>query len=377
MIPRSTTLTAEGRRLRERLWWALGTFAALAVLAFAFMALERSSVVDGPTGSSFATTATGTAALHDTLARTGRDPVRLREPLSPALLTEVDTYVVSDVEFGQYEQAELDALASFVDAGGRAVIAGVPPRALLESFDTALRWAGTPVGDAEVHVPMANVEVVRASRFGSFPRDHAGERIAGSADRDLAVRFGRGAGSVVFVADSSIAHNATIDQADNIDFLGEIIEGRAGFDEFRHGYRTDSSGGLVAAAPGNWSGALLLGGITLVLALIGYGRRFGPVEPQGRPLVPDRGTYVDAVARSLRRAKGPIPVAPLRAAVTRRLRIAPDADGRDIADAARRLGLPADLLDALEHGGVDDPYVMDRALATLSTERGHPDDRHA
>jgi hypothetical protein len=377
MIPRSTTLTEDGRRVRGRLLWGLGTLAALVALAFAFIALDRSTVVDGPAGSSFATTATGTAALHDTLARVGREPVRLQEPLSPTLLSEVDSYVVSDVEFGQFDESELETLRAFVADGGNAVIAGIPPRAILEAFDVELEWSGTSVGEVPVLVPLPHAATVDASRFGSFDPGHSGDPVAGSPDRDLAVRFEQGAGSITFVADSSIGHNATIDRADNVDFLGDLIEGRPGFDEYRHGYQNTSTGGLLAAAPGNWPGALALGGIVLVLALVSYGRRFGPVEPESRELVPDRSTYIDAVARSMRRADGTTPLEPLRVAVTRRLRLTPDAATGDIADAARRVGLPPDLVDALEHGGAEDAQVMDRALATLSTRRGHHDDRHA
>lgn len=377
MIPRSTTLTEEGRRMRGRLLWGLGALTALLALAFAFIALDRSTVVDGPTGSSFATTATGTAAFHDTLARVGRDPLRIQEPLSAGVLGGVDAYAVFDVEFGQYDETELQALRAFVESGGTALIVGIPPNALLGVFDAELDWSGTSVGEVPVHVPLPHATTVRASRFGSFDPDHSGEPLAGSGERDLAVRFERGSGWVILVADSSVGHNATIDQADNVDFLGDVIEGRLGFDEFRHGYQNTSSGGLLAAAPGNWSGALVLGGIVLLIALVSYGRRFGPVEPGGRELVPDRSTYIDAVARSLRRADGTIPVEPLRSAVTRRLRLTSDATPDDIATAARRMGLPPDLVDALEHGGADDARVMDRALATLSTRRGHHDDRHA
>lgn len=377
MIPRSTTLTDKGRGARGRLLWGLGVLAVLLALAFAFIALDRSTVVDGPTGSSFATTATGTAAFHDTLARVARQPVRLQEPLSATLLGGVDSYIVFDVEFGQFDESELHALRAFVENGGNAMIVGMPPRAVLEAFDVELAWSGASVGDVPVLTSLPNAATVRASRFGSFDPTHSGEPVAGSPDRHLAVTFGRGAGAITFVADSSVGHNATIDRADNVDFLGDLIEGRPGFDEYRHGYQNTSTGGLLAAAPGNWPGALVLGGIVLLLALVSYGRRFGPVEPERRDLVPDRSTYIDAVARSLRRADGAIPVGPLRSAVTRRLRLTPDAASVDIAEAARRAGLPPDLTDALEHEGTENARVMDRALATLSTRRGHHDDRHA
>ena len=377
MIPRSTTLTEEGREVRGRLLWGLAALAVLLALAFAFITLDRSTVVDGPAGSSFATTATGTAALHDTLQRVGREPVRLLDPLATNLLGGVDTYVVSDVEFGQFEESEMNALRTFVENGGTAMISGIPPRAVLEAFDVELEWSGASVGDVPILSALPNAGTLHASRFGSFDPGHSGQPIAGSPDRHLAVTFERGAGTVIFVADSSVGHNATIGLADNVDFLGDLIEGRPGFDEYRHGYQNASAGGLLRAAPGNWPGALALGVVVLLAALVSYGRRFGPVEPERRELVPDRSTYIDAVARSMRRAGGTIPVGPLRLAVIRRLRLTPDADDRNIAEAARRVGVPPGLADELGRGGTQNARVMDRALATLSTRRGNDDDRHA
>lgn len=372
MIPHSTTITEEGRRARERLLWGVAVLVTLVALAIAFAFLDRSTVVDGPTGSSFVTTATGLAALHDTLERDGREPVRIRQPVSPGALASLDAYLVSDVEFGRFTEAELDLLTAFVNGGGTAVVLGVPPTSILDTFEVELDWSGESVGEGTVTGPLfEHTNSVVGERFGSFDPAHLGETLAASPSRDLAVRFVRGGGSVVFVADSSLAHNATIVSADNVDFFGDLLGGRTAFDEFRHGFDDTSPGGLLSAAPGNWTGASILGAIVLALALVTYGRRFGTVEPHQRALVPDRSTFIDSVARSVRRAGGDIPSAPLRRAVIRELGLATDTTTDDIISAARRRGVDEDLLTALDSSGAAQTYAFDHTLATLATRSRH------
>lgn len=373
MIPRSTTLTGQGRLIRQRVIWGVAVLAVLLILAVAFAMLDRSTVVDGPTGSSFVTTATGLAALHDTLERAERQPSRIQQPLSPAALESLDAYLVSDVEFAQYTEAELSALAGFVEAGGRVLVLGVPPRALVQAFDIDLDWSGTPVGVVPVSVPLEHTSTLDASRFGSFARDHGGASLAGSPDADLVVRFARGEGEILFIADSSLAHNSTVGRADNIDFFGDLLTGQIGFDEYRHGYDDTPATGLISAAPGNWSGAGVLGVFVVAIALISYGRRFGTVEPQARELVPDRSTFIDSVARSMRRAGGTLPAVPLRRALHRELGLAADATIGDIRAAARARGVPADILIGIESAShTDQLHALDRTLATLFTRRGTP-----
>lgn len=372
MIPRSTTITGEGRRARERLLWGGAVLVTLVALAIAFTFLDRSTVVDGPTGSSFVTTATGLAALHDTLDRDGRDPVRIRRPISVGSLAAVDAYLVSDIEFGRFTEAELDSLVAFVNGGGTAVVLGVPPTSILDAFEIELDWSGEAVGDGTVSGSLfEHTTTVSGARFGSFDSTHLGETLAGSPSRDLAVRLDRGEGWIIFVADSSLAHNATIASADNVDFFGDLLAGRTGFDEFRHGFDDTPPGGLLSAAPGNWTGASILAAVVLALALVTYGRRFGTVEPHQRRLVPDRSAFIDSVARSVRRAGGDIPSAPLRGALIHELGLATDATTDDIVAAARRYGISEDLLAALQSSGDAQTYAFDHTLATLATRSRH------
>lgn len=353
---RSTTLTPEGRRMRSRIIWGLGATAALVGLAFAFMALDRSTVVDGPDGSSFATTATGLAALHDTLDRAGKSVTRIQRPLDPTVLSGASDYIVADVGFGQYEAVETSTLRGFVEGGGTAWILGVPPRSLVETFAIDAEWVGSAAGTVPVADSLPNASAVSGSRFGQYQPGHDGEVIAGTDESHLVIRFRRGEGAVLLVADSALGHNSTVSEADNIDLFGDLVgPGPVAFDEYRHGYDDTPSAGIVSAAPGNWEGALVIGGIVVVLMLITYGRRLGPAEPVDRLLAPDRTSYIDALSHRLRRA-GRIPTAPLRRIAVHRLHASPDAD---LAEAARHAGFELE-------GDPDDPMTLDHLLAAMS-----------
>lgn len=353
---RSTTLTPEGRLMRSRIIWGLASAVLLIGLAFAFMALDRSTVVDGPDGSSFATTATGLAALHDTLGRAGMDVTRIQRPLDPTVLAAASDYIVADVGFGQFEAVETATLKEFVEGGGTAWILGVPPRGLAETFDIDAEWVGTAAGTVPVAVSLPNTAAVSGSRFGQYRPGHTGGVIAGSDESHLVIRFRRGEGSVLLVADSAMGHNSTVADADNIDLFGDLVgSGQIAFDEYRHGYDNTPSAGIVSAAPGNWEGALVIGGIVLVLLLITYGRRLGPPEPVDRALAPDRTSYIDALAHHLRRT-GVLPTEPLRRVAAHRLRADPD---EDLVDVARRAGFEVD-------GDPDDPMTLDHLLAAMS-----------
>lgn len=369
MIPRSTTITPQGRALRQRVVWGVGSALVLVVLAVVFTRLDRSTVVDGPAGSSHVTTATGLAGLYEVFARDGRRPARLERPLSAAELDGFDTYLVADVDLTGFEAVELAALAEFVEGGGSAVVLGLPPGPLLDTFEIDVEWTGRAVGTASVDAPLPDVSTVAGTRFGAFRPGHGGQVLAGTGSQHLVVSFARGDGTVFLVADSSIGHNATIDQADNVDLLGGLMTGRTLFDEHRHGYDDTPATGVLSAAPGNWIGAMILGGLVLGLALVSYGRRFGPVEPRDRVLAPDRSVFIDSVARSLRRAGPPLPTGPLEAAMRRELGLAPDATMTEVAARAGREGVEPRIVADLESGGSELPLALDHALATLTTRR--------
>ena len=80
MIPRSTTLTSEGRRIRTGLLIATALIVLINLAVFVAGKLTAGQRVSGPDGSSYVTTAFGTAALVELLEGEGLSVSRLRAP---------------------------------------------------------------------------------------------------------------------------------------------------------------------------------------------------------------------------------------------------------------------------------------------------------
>lgn len=367
-----TTLTSEGRRLRTNI--VTGVVGVLVVmLALIVVALFGDpEAVDGPDGSSFVTTPQGTAALAETIEQTGGEVVRLRSPIDGASLGGVDAVVAADVGSATYNSLEIDALSAFAEAGGTVVLAGRPNRGLVSGM----------VGEVPTWSPTTTLSgtrtigdgVVISGRFGVFDPG-SGLPLVVSDSRDLAVAYGVGSGVVILVADSAILSNATLDRASNAHFALSIVgEGVVLFDEFRHGFTDDGRTGLIAAAPGGWRNAGLLAGLATVVALIVYGRRFGPAEPEGRDFIPARDRLITAVGSTLRRTGDHVgATAAVRDEVVRRVRqralLSPDADEAELRTAASRFLAPEEI-EAVFSPAPDTVLAADRALARLGTSDG-------
>ena len=146
------------------------------------------------------------------------------------------------------------------------------------------------------------------------------------------------------------------------------------FDEFRHGFTEQGSTGLLDAAPASWSNTLRLLGVALAIALIAYGRRFGPPEPQGRSFVPSRRQLIDSVASTLRRTGSPVEATePVRALakceIRRKAMLGPDATDAELRTAAAEF-LEPDEVDAVFSPVPDSVMAADRALARLRSVSG-------
>lgn len=367
-----TTMTEEGRRLRTNiLTGVVGTL--LVMLALIVVAIFGDpEAVDGPDGSSFVTTPQGTAALAETIERTGGRVVRHLSPLDGPALDGVDAVVAADVGSATYDPFEIAALAAFVEAGGTVLLAGRPNGDLVSALVGEVpAWSATTtlsgtrtLGDG----------VVVSGRFGVFEPGN-GLPLVVADTRDLAVAYGVGSGVVILVADSAILSNATLDRASNAHFALSLVgEGAVLFDEFRHGFTDQGRTGLIAAAPDGWRNAGLLAALATVVALIVYGRRFGPPEPEGRDFVPSRDRLIIAVGSTLRRTGDHVgATAAVRAEVVRRVRrralLSPDADDTELRAAASRFLAPEEI-EAVFSPAPDTVLAADRALARLGTIDG-------
>lgn len=297
MIPPSP----ERKRSRRALLW-LGSGLFVFNLALWATSSLTGAAVAGPAGSSYVTTAAGTAALAGTLQRLGVQVERGRLPLTEVGLEDFGTVVVAEVAAGDYTPGELTALEEYVRGGGRLLVLGRTDL-VARLLPDPPRWHARGVPSARPTSPLPGVEEVTLSGFGSLSARPADTVLfANQGGRAVTVSRPLGKGSVVWWADSHPARNEGIGGHGAATAIISGIEtgGAVLFDEFRHGYRV--GGGLFDVMPARWRLALGLGAVTALAALIAYGRRFGPPSPPDRDLGPGREEYLDAVGGLLARA---------------------------------------------------------------------------
>lgn len=328
----------------------------------------------GPTSSSYATAPGGLAAYADLLERAGHPVTRLREAPAEAGLEPGATLVVLDP--GNVSDDDLLALRRFVEVGGTLVLGG--PSAASAARGLLEDPPGPPAGgiaEARLLAPVpevAGVASVRSAGEASWAAAGEALPVLGSGSRTLAAVATPGEGRLVLLADASPLQNRLLDAADNAAF-GLALAGPAGapvvFVESVHGYGRASG---LRAIPTSWRWALaglLLAGLLFMLA---RGRRLGPPERETRALPPPRRDYVESLAATLAKTKGPAATAPLRAAARERLERRTHGEPPDLEGTARRLGLSEEEARAVlaPPAGGTDIMALGRALARLEAGPG-------
>lgn len=373
MIPPSTTITPEGRRVRRILLWLLALIVVLNLVVWAASRISGGGGVTGPIGSSYVTTRSGTAALEGTLGRLDHPTQQLRVPLDEVALDSDGTLMIIDVGSAEYAPAELNAIDRFLRAGGRLVVAG--RAALVERLiEDAPNWRAAGRSEAEVVGGFLGISLsdpVPLGRFGSLETGPEDVPFLVADDGTVIGTARRvGEGTFLWLADSFPLHNEGLADPESAVTAVAMVDpfGAVGFDEYRHGY-TDS-GGVWSVIPSRWQMTLILAGIAAALALIGYGRRFGPPYDRQRRLPPGREAYLEAVTGMLvRSGDRQEALATIREEVRRRLE--ERADGESLRDAAAAVGLGSAELEAVIGDDDSDETLVaaDRALATLTRER--------
>jgi hypothetical protein len=338
-------------RLPESRAWRAVIAVAVFVVAVnvALSLVGGASGPSGPTSSSYATAPQGAAAYADLLSRAGHPVRRLRDRPAQARLDPAQTVVLLDPD--TVSRADVHALRSFVQAGGRLIAGGRAPqlwlRALLD--DRRLDWQADGAGPLRVVAPVgevANVRTIDAAGDGSWSAAGSSLPVVTGPTSSLALVHTLGRGRVVLLADASPLQNRLLDQADNARF-GVALAGELGrgvtFVESVHGYGRSSG---LGALPMRWRwllGGLLVAGLALVLARI---RRLGPPERASRDLPPPRRLYVDAVAALLARTREPeAAAARLRTEAQARARWRVGVDPDDLALLARPAASDDDLVE--------------------------------
>jgi hypothetical protein len=342
---------------------------ALAIVAFVILgsALDRSTVVSGPNGSSYVTTGNGTAAFYEVLAEVGRSPTRLVTRLDDDALEPIETLMIIEPGLTAYGSLEVDAIEQWITDGGRLVVVGRPPADLDElTSGGSQRWSTATVDNPQTFLPEGLVSDTR--RFGSFdPADGLVNWLVDDS-RIAATVAPLGDGWVVMIADLGVISNDGLGVGDNARIAVSLAgDGPVGFDEVRHGFEDADATGIIDAAPGNWQGALILLAVAVVAGLVTYGRRFGPPEPSRLDLIPGRGAFIDSVGDALA-ATGRVAAItdPIRQLARRKIRArAASDDPDDLVRAARSLGLTEIEFNAVYDDGESTAYLAQDALARL------------
>ena len=360
---------------------ALGLVAVVVALnALGFALEEIDPPPTGPPSSSYATQPLGLQAWARVLEDTGRPVRRVREAPAERAPDPRQTLVVLDPRV--LEPEDVRALVRFVERGGRLVAGGQGSEALAEALAGAQRSGGPAPREVRVLGRAGQVSEVAGVRevasAGEAAWTAAGRAVpalgGGTADEALLVVADRGEGRAALLADASPVQNRLLDRADNA-ALSLGLAGEPGrpvaFLESVHGFVPTAG---LAALPGRWQAALIGLALAALVWVAANVRRLGPAEEPDPTVVPPRGAYVAALARTLRRTRDPhAAVAPVRDAarrtVARRAALGPEPDDEEMEAAGRRLGLADEEAAAVAGrgpGGEEGALAAGQALATLS-----------
>ena len=306
-----------------------------------------------PNRSTYHSGPTGTRALHDFLNESGYKVIRWRDT-PQQLLTESGKLVKTFVVVGQvrvrFTDAEWEALAKWIAAGGRYVIIDRHP--LSESKERKTGWdiisrqleyPELDVNPADVQqmtnevvalqpvqptVFTQNIQSVLPSRFASRmtvvppekvepedddapvveTTDNSAAPVVHIADDKgaLLIDHAYGAGSIVLLSDPYIVSNSGIKLNDNLQLALNVLTAREGliaFDEYHQG-----KGAIKNSFAGYFSGTpvlLIAGQVGLIVLLVLWtkGQRFG--RPLPLPQVDRRSSleFVASMAELQQRAR--------------------------------------------------------------------------
>jgi hypothetical protein len=213
----------------------------------------------------------------------------------------------------RFDAAAVDAVASWVDAGGRLVVASDgAPRRLLERFGLTIDFAGARQTDARPVQPLLTHPPLERIKVDSWEQIEAVDGLAPWLAADQRVLLGShpyGGGTVLVLAATYPLTNAALAAPEHAALVLNLLAGvpagaPVAFDEYHHGFVRGASQNLwslLLAHPWGWAAlyALLLAYLYLWLG----GRRFGP--PLLEQAAPRRSVseYVASIATLYRRAR--------------------------------------------------------------------------
>lgn len=316
-----------------------------------------------PNRSTYNTGATGTRALYDLLAETGRRPTRWQEPISQLSLNSKNsfsTFVIIGQVRREFTEKEIEQLLQWVSLGGKLVVIDrEPPEELIK---TTANWrVSVSEGkqpffniDASDQIQMTknapvakpilptvytqNINAVQPSQFVSgvlfnrfstnntlpmaeksetFDQAIAGDKVEtialsapvvhlSSNEKNILVDFPFGSGEIVFLSDPYIVSNGGINLVDNAGLAVNILASREGviaFDEYHQGFGANNNRFLEYFSGTPIAAIFIQFAFLTTLIFFGQSQRFARALPMSEPDRLSKLEYVSAMAQLQQRTR--------------------------------------------------------------------------
>jgi len=259
----------------RRLVAVTATVFVLSALLAIFLSPAES---DAQFATSYSTASKGAKAAYLLLRESGyraerwiRSPAELGDAQNTLLII-TDPNVVPT-------QSDKDALGKFMSDGGVIVLAGAlspmfvsdpPPVQLPVSLGWQTFLAQAPSPQA------LNAGEIKLDAVASWSKPPQGVGLYGDMSRHTVMQYSHGAGSLLWLASSSLLSNASLRESGNLEFLLSTVGSKSRrvlWDEYFHGHRT-----TAPVAVSHPQLAWLFGqlGFIAVAVLVTFSRRSGP-----------------------------------------------------------------------------------------------------
>jgi hypothetical protein len=297
-----SSLDAKDRRL---LLWSVGVALGLAVLT-GFL-LPGADSNDDPLPSTYLAGQHGARASYETLLRSGYSLERWERPLSELAATAGPDTVVIFAEPFTREKADIDAVRTILERGGRVLSTGFWGGMILPADSSAtpeeFNFAACKL-DPEGLDTLAGTGEVWMLPKATWAAGNPSQRVEYScAGKAAVVEYNWGKGHVVWWASSTPLENGSLARGNDLDLLLNSLGPRDG----RHFYWDESLHGEIrsiwsyAAGPSLtllWIGLPALA----LLVVFSFSRRSGPVRDLSLPTRAAPIEFLDALGSLYRNA---------------------------------------------------------------------------
>jgi len=324
---------------RRLLIWA-GVFMLVVILSLTFLSQDEE---ESGIPSTYSAQRHGAKAAFLLLQQSGYRVQRWEQSPTNLPADPAHTVLVLASPFRAPTRDEKNALQTFVDRGGKVLVAGRSVSLYVPQAETENEPVLSPV--AKEYQPQLLTPLTRGGAIqmspGAYWKGLATSSLAhySDGDRPIVVSYKAGLGEVIWWGASTPLTNAAIARSGNmallLNSLGQADEVQIYWDEYFHGEQS-SLIGYVGDPPLKFG---LLQTLLVFLALIfTFSRRNGPIHPLPQPSRLSPLEFVSTLGKLYRRANAvhsalAIPHARFRAQAARQLGIRQDVPAADLARA--------------------------------------------